>query len=1817
MIRPDGGVEKFLYTTPFGLLTEHQRPNGQQQTLTYDIGQNRPLLQSITDYFPDSKTPLVTYFVQERRLNGSINPADETDFLRYTISPVGRVVELYPTTIGPVKTRREFLSALYPTQSIEIAPSFDEMESWKKLQNLQNSTLTEYSYNPQGLIFQTKQYAALDSSGNGVADSQMAETDQYWNDYGQCIREIKQVERNGIEVIETAQINQDFDGLQRLIREIDPLDNTISSQYDINIDSSYPKAKYLKTVTQPNQRLEKNFYDQQGDLAYLVMTIPKNGTYSQPRITQWIRDIAGRPTRIMNPDGGITYQSFYLNNQLGLSISTTGRVSEYQFDRIHNYECKIDYQNPVDVSQIDITANGDLIKSWIEPSSNDQTNYRFYDASHRLCFEVDAKNQLHETRYNVLDKTIAKIQYAASLTADQLATLKTGVLLTLTPDLTKDRCTSYYYDNDQLKIAEIDPDGWVTEYQLNPSGRIEKIIEYSTPNRESTRSNDFAEMRPIPNEGDGMTYIFRNARGQETVMVNAENFLTATEYYASEKIYQTTIYYNKVVDWKNTTVCPPLPAAHSEDRVVCSQYDLLDREINQYSSNGVGHATEYNNMGKVSLIRDYDERFDDTDSLVDPDKTRIIQKHYDGWDNVIQTANPAISQQLMQIEINDQLSPEEKQQQQEKIWSDNSWRDFYDEVTNLKLATKDTLSRTTIFYYDRERRPVLKISALGAATQFFYNTFNNLITQRQYFSPIPKDDVAQLSGGFITDQVLALLIENSSQDMIETYTYDKLNQKISYQDPEEYLFTYAYNAFLELIEEQQPVSEETPSLIIRHNFNPRGKEISTERSSSSGLLKVTYQYEHFKGKMTNRIDENGAVIQNGYDRLGNLVEVIDELGLQSHQYTVDALKRVLIDLDAEQQPTTYVYNQTLRTKIQYPPLANTQTVIATNVFRQIIKKTDALSAVSIYRHSPFGQVTQSVNELNLIIQDSYDTENQLIFHLDPMQTKTSFNYNQDGYLIQQTQESFGFKTLVTTQQVDTFGRAISVTDPRGVITAKIFNQRGLCIQKIRDVGTASIPGLCLINTAIYNGQRTRTKATDGDEKVLAQYAVDFLQDGFNRAIGKIIDPDSSFQRTLESRDSMIKVDQSLKLQSMIQYDSVGRVVSHTDAAGRKTYLFYDSKGQKRFAIDAQGGMIEWQYNSLGLKSLVCTYCTALTAEELKSVSNATLETIEALASSKHNSQDWVNYFYYDQNRREKFKASLYQLPDQKNPQAIIIQSDYSRVNRLIARTTYANMVNASDIAQWTTNSLQVLINQNASQNDRRIQYIVDNAGQECFTIDARGVVRESRYDNLGRVIGRIRYANFIDPKTVTNFSVQQMSDYLAKNIADPNLDQVKFTVFNLFSKPEYIVKSTLNNHCSVQQFFYDETGNLTGASCYQDPITFNSYQDLLQKLSLLTPNPTTDRITAQKWDNANRIIEMTDALGFKEIFTHDAVDNLTSRTDRAGFLWVNGYDRAKRLITSQTPECPVTTVIQNDDGLTTIEKNRAIKTIHSYDQVNNLTTKTIDSEGDEPRIALNTFVIDNQLQSIIINNVEVDDPAKLASLSSRPVVKKNLINQTVYSSQRKKIVTINEKNSLKFWVYDSLGRLIFLIDSIGKITEYVRNNFNEVIIQSEYADILNIDLSSYAGSGLPINIVIDNLIYSDQDRHTYYDRNLSGDAVSVLTGIQRPSRQGLLFYYYPKAKTFGYHYAQANRQYNAFKQPQLVAKLISPNPETWTQEFRWYDGQNHVIAQAVSVQQSSKNPVSYRVTRTIFSTFNQKIQETIYAVYCDITPASLSLASTR
>jgi YD repeat-containing protein len=999
-------------------------------------------------------------------------------------------------------------------------------------------------------------------------------------------------------------------------------------------------------------------------------------------------------------------QFYDKQNRVGLTVSAGGYVTQYCYDRQHNTDCTIKYANKIDVTKLGKQPNGDLVLYYLKKNNQtDRYQYTCYDDSHRKYATVDAKGYLTLYTYDSLDRLIQQVAYVDAVSSDELSTLKQGNTISRHVDLTKDRCTNYYYDSDNLKIGMVDSNGWVIAWHYDYAKRLTEKIQYATPIT-GNRASDFTNVIPDTTTADAHTYHFYDARDNCILTVDAKGYITTFDYYPNATLKTKTQYYTTVDStWYNdTTKTPTIPKSNTEDRIHHYVYDKLARQINAYDENGLGQKTAYDSMGQVTLKQSYDyTSVNDQDSDIDSDKTRTQQYQYDDWQQCAREANPFITQQFADIDHDDSLSKEEKEAKKNTLWENNSQRKTYD-ASGLTLTSTNTLNHQRIYYYDIDRRLVLSIDARGAATQFSYNAFNQVISTHRYVTLIDQTALNTLTGGFINNNVLKLLISNDD-DVIDKTTYDLRGQKSTTIDAESFQTTYSYNAFLELNTQTKPLDNTKPSLMVQYTYNLRGQCIQT--TSKNGNLSVVTQksYLNCYGKITKSIDAKGNTTTYTYDNLGNQQSITDANAVTIVTKTYDAFSRVLTKTDAFNQTTTYTYNQINKNCLIAPPIKDTQSTHTYNVFGERVKTVDALNNIQTWQHAPDGQVTLWVDQLNRQTQHQFNTESQPILIIDSLNIQKTLRYNEAGVLYQSIDDSKG-RQLTSTYTLDALNRRSTITNPRGFIKKQTFDRRSLCIQTISDYGTDKKPGFRLVSQHTYNGQHTRTSTMQGDTQVVNQYSVQFHQDALNRSIGKVVDPETE-------EDTEV-----LALEQRHYLNANGSIIAYVDPKNYIRRHFYDACQNHRFTVDADGTVTQWQYDKMHRNTCVYHYAVPV---DLNSLSNdSTIDDLERLLVTS--TADNVTYLFYDENNRQRFQVKLWQATSTSTPRGIVTETGYDNCSRKNITINYITTIDASNITSLTYTALVKQMAQKHSDDDRIIYHVHDAAGQLRFQFDPLGGV---------------------------------------------------------------------------------------------------------------------------------------------------------------------------------------------------------------------------------------------------------------------------------------------------------------------------------------------------------------------------------------------------------------------------------------------------------------------------------------------------------------
>jgi RHS repeat-associated protein len=292
------------------------------------------------------------------------------------------------------------------------------------------------------------------------------------------------------------------------------------------------------------------------------------------------------------------------------------------------------------------------------------------------------------------------------------------------------------------------------------------------------------------------------------------------------------------------------------------------------------------------------------------------------------------------------------------------------------------------------------------------------------------------------------------------------------------------------------------------------------------------------GNRTLVVDANLATTLSTFDEKGRLVRVRDGLGnLTSHGY--DALDRRTQTTDPRNAVTTFEYDAvgnllrqvdpTLRaTRHTYDANGNRLTTVdprnkttefSYDAMNRLLTTRSAVGSVASSAYDLLGRVTSTTNARNKVTQYRYDALGRLTKVIAPTAAELAYVHDKVGNRISMTNA----KNHTTTYAYDGANRLTKVRDPLG-------NER----------------------TFVYDHAGNRTSRTDGLVR-LTTYAYD----NANRLTLTSYDNATSVVRTLDANGNLTALTDRWGSESFA-YDSLSRVVSHTDHFGRTLAYGYDA-----------------------------------------------------------------------------------------------------------------------------------------------------------------------------------------------------------------------------------------------------------------------------------------------------------------------------------------------------------------------------------------------------------------------------------------------------------------------------------------------------------------------------------------------------------------------------------------------------------------------------------------------------------------------------------
>lgn len=672
--KPSGAETHYQYGL-YDVLAQKTKPNG--QIIQYGYYQDR--LSSVPYRFLsrtrwDGKQRLTEFVVYDA------SPVDKGFFfVRFRISPEGRVTEYRPDKRGNVASTREYLLPFYPVNTLppNSPISMEEMNKWVAGQDPAKVALNETVFSANNQMITKKTYAEVDAKGNGIETNALGYINDSWDLFNQRIIHYARLQDD-----KKTYENYGYDALLRPIICRKPLIPPTTWQYQL--DSG---GNYHVTATRPDQSTLDLALTPGGLVAQQIETDPgtEGTSFGAPvsRVTTFACDMAGRPVRITLPSGEFRYVFYDKENRLGYEVSPLGTVTQYVYDRVHRYHSKTVYAKLIDPSKLynekypDFLPSAGMLQKLIQPdASEDRTSYVFFDGSGRAKYEVSAQGALTENLYDSADRKIGTIAYADLISEEELTSLKADKPINRPFDPTKDRAKHVFYDADGLVVAKQDAAGYFTQFVRDGGGRVRAKVRYKTP-------LPITDTLPVFNPSDVYStelYYWDNAN-HLIAKVDADNYLTTYAYEGDglrvgAHAYATPLSSPPDINQDPSAFLPPVT---ENDEVASYQYDLLARLTEGLLPNVVSKSNAYDDMGRLTATTVHDGLVEDVEAQTSH------YKRYGAFGQVVQECPPPVAELIDAINANPHLGPEEKKKQIEAVWATKSVRYAYDE-TGLKLS---------------------------------------------------------------------------------------------------------------------------------------------------------------------------------------------------------------------------------------------------------------------------------------------------------------------------------------------------------------------------------------------------------------------------------------------------------------------------------------------------------------------------------------------------------------------------------------------------------------------------------------------------------------------------------------------------------------------------------------------------------------------------------------------------------------------------------------------------------------------------------------------------------------------------------------------------------------------------------------------------------------------------------------------------------------------------------------------------------------------------------------------------------------------------
>lgn len=927
----DGNSNTTSYTyNDIGWVMSKTSPTGKVTNYEYDSNGNVIKVtedgkSTVTQYnYKSNKTKEI-----DRNLNELVYEYDVSQNLTKEVDKQGATTvyeyDIYNNKVKETKPNQAVYMYEYDDANRNVKTSVDLDGQVKVLEE------KTYVYSGGSKVITSKKYkddtnysTYIDRyNANGDVTSKELENSTYKKVYSNTYKVLSETNEIG------KRTYYNYDNLDRLVKKYEEVEDDLYKitkyEYDLvgNVIKEYTSKEKISNNAEAEKYIITTYeYDNANNLVKTTTSSGEEIIYTYDGDNNKIKD------KIKISDGNYKETDYEYNyaGKVTKKIEHVDKNSIYDFD--NNVVSENEEENKIDiVTRYEYDGQNNLIKEILP--SNEENSYKYneykYDKNGRQL-----KKDLYVREEPSQDDDIWGPVYVDRKMSESKAYDISGNVTRIQRKAYAISDVTYSYNKLNQKVMETDSKFHNTEYEYDLLGNLK------------------SEKRPL----NIVIMVGENPKYQKVLYEynNLNQKIKKTQIYtegeqAEEKIGPVTSYeYDK---------CGNLTKETINGNSTVYTYNKEGKVTKEIDANGNAKTYEYDALQNVTKVIDAkgvstNYTYDDRNNLIKVDIAGVVQE-----ENSYNLLNDKISSK-------DELG--------------NEILYTYNNRGNLTKVTEvDTGYEVENKYY-KDENVALKIDNSDLKVKYEYDWKDNVIKEES--SKLDGTENITLKTSY--DEVGNKISETDGNNNTTTYSYDSKDNLVQKTDANGNTTIYEYDRFDNMISETDHLGNKKTYV-----YDLLNRLIEKKDSYGNVIEKLEYDEQ---GRQTKSIDANNNSIKYEYDKVDNVVKIIDELeSVETFEY------------DANYNKTKHTDKNGNVTKYEYDNKNN------------LTKVTNALNENTLYEYDNAGNVTKLTDGKGNITRYEYDKSSNETKKIDQLGNEEVKVYDKNGNLIK-----------ITTNNNDTF-----------------------------------------------------------------------------------------------------------------------------------------------------------------------------------------------------------------------------------------------------------------------------------------------------------------------------------------------------------------------------------------------------------------------------------------------------------------------------------------------------------------------------------------------------------------------------------------------------------------------------------------------------------------------------------------------------------------------------------------------------------------------------------------------------------------------------